>query len=154
MNTFRIYHVARHTAKHNYELDDHLYGSPIPKEVVDWPLEDPKLYLQQLGGELAMVEQALDDLQFLLNEKSCPCEVPKRPIITLEEADAYAFHKFHVRQFEYVEKLKYQLQSQSPLNISMNIPKAKRQFNILIAARNDLLVTIKRFTAYAENKKN
>ena len=150
---FRIYHVTRYVARHNYELDDKLYGSPLQKETVDWPLEDPSLYLQRLNGELSLVESSLDDLVFLMREKGWyDYEVPARPDISLEEADAYAYHKFHTRQFEYAEKLRYELQSLSPIDIDVNIPKAKRQFNILLAARCDILATIVRFTDYAQKK--
>lgn len=150
MNTFRIYHVSRHLAKHNYELDDRLYGSPLLKDEVDWPLENPKLYLQRLTSELSLVEVALDDLAFLMRENGYDCNVPEAPNFTQEEADAYAYHKFHTRQFEYVEKLRYQLQEHSPAEIEISIPKAKRQLSILLAARSDLIATIVRFTEYAK----
>lgn len=150
MNTFKIYHVSRHLAKHNYELDDRIYGSPLQKDEVDWPLKNPRLYLQRLKSELSLVEVALDDLAFLMRENGCPCEIPNPPKFTQEEADAYAYHKFHIRQFEYVEKLRYQLQEHSPAEIDIIIPKAKRQLNILLAARSDLIATIVRFSAYAD----
>lgn len=88
-----------------------------------------------------------------MRENGCPCEVAERPAITSEEADAYAFHKFHTRQFEYVEKLRFQLQHCSPADIPVNIAEAKQQYNVLVAARSDLLVAIIRFTNYGENKK-
>ena len=32
MTDFRIYHIARNTARHNYELDDRLYGNQNRKK--------------------------------------------------------------------------------------------------------------------------
>ena len=37
--------------------------------------------------------------------------------------------------------------------IHLNIPKAQRQFNVLLAAREDLLVTKVRFEEYLKNYK-
>lgn len=149
---FRIFHVTRHVAAHNYELDDKLYGTPEVKDKIDWPLEDPRLYLQRLKNDLMRVETALDDLSYLMRSKGFAYEVPERPSFTLEEAALHAFHKFHVRQFTYVEMLQYELQNRLPEQIfnDINISKAKRQFSILLAAREDLIVSIVRFSAYAE----
>ena len=38
MTDFRIYHVARNTARHNYELDDRMYGTPEQKSEEDWTI--------------------------------------------------------------------------------------------------------------------
>lgn len=150
---FRIYHVTRHVAMHNYELDDKLYGSPVAKTEVDWPLEQPKLYLQRLKRDLMRVETALDDLAYLMRSKGFACEVPEAPSFTLEEASTHTFHDFHdIRQFTYVELLQYELQDRLPEQIyDVNIPKAQRQFSVLMAAREDLIVSIVRFTAYADD---
>ena len=145
---FRIYHVSRHCAKHNFELDDRLYGSPLQKDVVDWALEDPKLYLKRVANELSRVETAIDDMTYLLREKGEEVTVPEAKEPSLEEADAYVFHKFHVRQFEYVEKLSYQLGTCPPNKMNLIIPKARRQLNVLLAAREDLLTTKVRFENY------
>ena len=147
---FRIYHVSRHCAKHNFELDDRLYGSPLQKDVVDWALEDPKLYLKRVANELSRVETAIDDMAYLLREKGEEVTVPEAKEPSLEEADAYVFHKFHVRQFEYVEKLSYQLGTCPPNKMNLIIPKARRQLNVLLAAREDLLTTKVRFENYIE----
>lgn len=148
---FRIYHVSRHLAKHNYELDDRLYGSPLQKNEVDWPLINPKLYLQRLKGETLRVTNAIDDMVFLLNENGASIILSEGgPTFTLEEADAHVFHKFHTRQFEYVEKLSFMLQSSSPAEIKLNLPKAHRQLNVLLAAQEDLAVTMIRFSHYLE----
>ena len=150
---FQIYHVVRKCAGHNFELDDRLYGSPIQEKDVDWTLENPKLYLKRVDSELRRVEMGIDDMAYLLREQGLEVFVPEMKIPTLEEADAHVFHKFHVRQFEYVEKLSHQLNSKAPDQISMIIPKAVRQYNVLLAAREDLLVTKVRFENYLKNYK-
>ena len=151
MAEFRIYHVVRNAAKHNYELDDKLYGSPLIKEEEDWVLKKPKLYIQRVKDELAKVKVAIEDVAYLMREKGEKVQIPEREDMTMEEADAYAYHKFHVRQFEYAEKLSQMLQSGAPEDIELNIPKARRQLNILLAAKKDLEATLVRFTAYAES---
>ncbi len=150
MNTteFKIYHVVRKCAAHNFELDDRIYGSPLQKTEVDWTLENPKLYLKRVANEMQRVEMAIDDMAYLLREKGEDVFVPEVKVPTLEEADAYVFHKFHVRQFEYVEKLSHQLGVKTPEDIQLIIPKAIRQLNVLLAAREDLIVTKVRFEAY------
>lgn len=154
MSEFRIYHVARNTARHNYELDDRLYGTPEQKSKVDWTIENAKgtaLYLQRVKAELNKLDTAIDDMAYLLRENGHPQKYDEKPgLPSLEAADAHVFHSFHVRQFEYVEKLSHQLQSMSPNDMELSIPKAKRQFNVLLAAREDLLVTLVRFTAYSK----
>lgn len=155
MNTteHRIYHVARKCAGHNFELDDRVYGSPLPKTGTDWPLENPELYLKRVDNELRAVETALDDVAYLLREKGQKVAIPEKKVYALEEADAYVFHKFNVRQFEYAEKLSSQLCSKMAEQINVKIPKARRQFNVLLAAREDLLVTKVRFEEYLKNYK-
>lgn len=148
MTEFRIYHVSRKCAGHNFELDDRLYGTPLQKTEVDWTLENPKLYLKRVANELCQVETAIDDMAYLLREKGEQVTVPEAYKPSLEEADAYVFHKFHVRQFEYVEKLSHQLEMMTPNDIDLKIPKARRQLNVLLAAREDLLVTQVRFENY------
>lgn len=147
---FRIYHVARKCAGHNFELDDELYGSPLQKTEEDWTLKSPKLYLKRIANELSRVETAIDDMAYLLREKGEPVTVPEAKKPSLKEADAHVFHKFHVRQFEYVEKLSHQLGSMTPDEIHLLIPKARRQLNVLLAAREDLLVTQVRFENYSK----
>lgn len=99
------------------------------------------------------VEIGIDDMAYLLREKGVEVFTPEVKIPTLEEADAHVFHKFDVRQFGYVEKLSHQLNSKAPDQISMIIPKAIRQYNVLLAAREDLLVTKVRFENYLKNYK-
>ena len=151
MADFRIYHVARNAAKHNYELDDKLYGAPLEKKEEDWAIKAPNLYIQRVKDELAKVNVAIEDVAYLMREKGVEVQIPERADMTFEEADAYAYHKFHVRQFEYAEKLSQMLQSKAPEEIELNIPKAKRQLSILLAAKEDLEATLTRFTAYAES---
>lgn len=154
MSEFRIYHVARNTAKHNYELDDRWYGSPLPKEgPEDWALAKPELYLKRVRAELNRIETAIDDLLYLLQEKGYKLEHPIVQVPSLEAANAHAFHRFHVRQFEYIEKLSQQLESKDPNMIDVIIPKAFRQLNVLLAAQEDLLVTQVRFSEYAMQKR-
>lgn len=151
MSEFRIYHVARNTARHNYELDDRLYGTPEQKSEEDWALKNAQLYIQRVKAELNKLDTAIDDLAYLLGENGYPQKYDEKPgLPSLEAADAHVFHSFHVRQFGYAEKLSQMLQSMSPKEIELNIPKAKRQFNVLLAAREDLLVTLVRYTAYSK----
>ena len=149
MAEFRIYHVVRNAAKHNYELDDRLYGTPLIKQEEDWAIKNPQLYIQRVKDEMAKVNIAIDDVAYLMREKGEAVQIQEKTI-TLKEADAYAYHKFHVRQFEYAEKLSQMLQSKSPEEIELNIPKARRQLNVLLAAKEDLEATLVRFTEYAE----
>lgn len=149
MAEFRIYHVVRNAAKHNYELDDRLYGTPLIKQEEDWAIKKPELYIQRVKDEMAKVSIAIDDVAYLMREKGEAVQIQEKTI-TLKEADAYAYHKFHVRQFEYAEKLSQMLQSKSPEEIELNIPKARRQLNVLLAAKEDLEATLVRFTEYAE----
>lgn len=154
MTDFRIYHVARNTARHNYELDDRMYGTPEQKSEEDWTIqnvEKAQLYIQRVKAELNKLDTAIDDLAYLLRENGHPQKYDEKPgLPSIEAADAHVFHSFHVRQFGYAEKLSQMLQSMSPKEIELNIPKAKRQFNVLLAAREDLLVTLVRYTAYSK----
>ena len=149
MAEFRIYHVVRNAAKHNYELDDRLYGTPLIKKEEDWAIKNPQLYIQRVKDEMAKVNIAIDDVAYFMREKGEAVQIQEKTI-TLKEADAYAYHKFHVRQFEYAEKLSQMLQSKSPEEIELNVPKARRQLNVLLAAKEDLEATLVRFTEYAE----
>ena len=36
MKEYKIFHVTRNLAKHSFELDDAIHGSPLPKENTDW----------------------------------------------------------------------------------------------------------------------
>lgn len=51
MNEYKIFHVTRNLAKHSFELDDAIHGSPLQKENTDWTLQQPDLYLQRLRSE-------------------------------------------------------------------------------------------------------
>lgn len=78
MTDFRIYHIARNTARHNYELDDRLYGTPEQKEEVDWTImnvEKAKLYIQRVKAELNKLDTAIDDLAYLLRENGPSSEI-------------------------------------------------------------------------------
>lgn len=151
-NEFRIYHVTRRLGHHNSMLDDALYGSPEKREP-DWAVTDPVLYVQRVKGELSRVNTALDDLIYVLREKGIAVSVPSsNDLPSLEEAHAHVFHRFQYRSFTYAEKIGHLLESHCPEDIELNISKAMRQRNMLIAAREDLMATLVRFTAYAENK--
>lgn len=69
MNEYKIFHVTRNLAKHSFELDDAIHGSPLQKENTDWTLQQPDLYLQRLRSERNRLEIALSDLQFVLRAK-------------------------------------------------------------------------------------
>ncbi len=150
---FRIYHVTRKVGHHNSMLDDALYGSPEAREP-DWTLTNPGLYIQRVKNELAKVNSGLDDVLYLLREKGYEVSNPQLTdnLPSLEDAHAHVFHRFHYRHFTYVEKLSHLLEDHSPEDIDLNYSKAMRQKNVLLAAREDLMATLVRFTAYAENK--
>lgn len=150
MSTFRIHHVSRHVAKHNFELDDRLYGSPMTKEEEDWVLKDPAKYLDQVEDELTVIRERIGDVVCIMISKGIKVLVPEEVVPTLEVADAYVFHKLHTRQFTYAEKLSQLLENKSPSEIELDVPKARRQLNVLLAAREDLLATKVRFEAYSK----
>lgn len=150
MSTFRIHHVSRHLAKHNFELDDRLYGSPVVKKEVDWVLRDPAKYLEQVEEELVVIRKRIGDLVCIYIAKGIHVLVPEEIVPTLEDADAHVFHKLHTRQFTYAEKLSQMLGNKSQSEIKLDVPKARRQLNVLLAAREDLLVTKVRFEAYSK----
>ncbi len=151
MTEFRIYHVTRMLAKHNYELDDELFGSPLEKAGRDWALDDPQLYIKRVQNELVKVNTAIDDLAYLLREKFNLTDiVPAEKTFSLEEATVYVFHKFHPRQFSYAEILSHKLETCTAEEIPVILQKAQRQLNVLLAARDDLNVTLVRFLAYAK----
>lgn len=149
---YRIYHVARRCADHNSALDDELYPSPEMEKKEDWTLKDPELYLQRVSGELSKLDAAIDDMAYLLRQKGVKVNLPERRKPSVEEADAHVFHYFYIRQFGYVEKLSHQLSYLAPEDIQLKISKAKRQLNVLLAAREDLLVTKVRFENYRDSK--
>ena len=121
MTEFQIYHVSRNTARHNYELDDRLYGTPEQKVEEDWTIknvEKANLYIQRVKAELNKLDTAIDDMAYLLRENGHPQKYDEKPgLPSLEAADAHVFHSFHVRQFGYAEKLSQMLQSMSPKEI-------------------------------------
>ena len=154
MNEYKIFHVTRNLAKHAFELDDALYGSPLQKneEEPEWALKDPELYLQRLRSELNKLEIELSDLQFVLRSKY-QIEFDNKPFdMTAEECDAHCYHKFHHRSFTYAEKISYWLQEKSPEEIDVNLPKARRQLNVLVAAIQDVNVSIVRYENFAKVK--
>lgn len=165
MAEFRIYHVARNAARHNSALDDALYGTPEPSPEKDWTLSNPRLYLKRIATEILKVDVAMDDLFYIMREKKLLSEEFLRDLTekkfidengnrtelkmpSLAISNAHAFHSFTVRQFEYVEKLSHQLQSQAPNEINVIQSKAERQLKVLIAAYKDLAATYVRFTEY------
>ena len=141
MKEYKIFHVTRNLAKHSFELDDAIHGSPLQKENTDWTLKDPDLYLQRLRSELNRLEIALSDLQFVLRSKYH---------MTAEECDAYCYHRFHQRSFTYAEKISYWLQEKTPEEIDVNLPKANRQLNVLLAAIQDVNVSIVRYENFSK----
>lgn len=152
MVEYKVFHVTRNLAKHAFELDDAIHGSPLPKENTDWALQQPDLYLQRLRTELARLEMALSDLQFVLRSKF-KMEFNEIPFnMTVEDCDAYCYHKFHQRSFTYAEKISYWLQNKSPEEMKIDLPKARRQVKVLEAAIFDTNVSIVRFQQYSIKK--
>lgn len=39
MDEYKLFHVTRNLAKHAFELDDAIHGSPLHKEVTDWAVK-------------------------------------------------------------------------------------------------------------------
>lgn len=148
MEEYKLFHVTRNLAKHAFELDDCIYGSPLPKEVTDWALKQPELYLQRLKNEKARLEMALSDLQFVLSSKYQLKFTEKVFDMTVEECDAYCYHKFNHRSFTYAQKISFWLQSEAPEEIEVNRAKAIRQLKVLEAAIEDVNVSIVRFESY------
>ena len=152
MNEYKIFHVTRNLAKHSFELDDAIHGSPLQKENTDWTLQQPDLYLQRLRSERNRLEIALSDLQFVLRAKY-QMELDNKPFnMEAEECDAHCYHKFHHRSFSYAEKISYWLQEKTPEEIKIDLPKARRQLNVLYAAIEDINVSIVRYELYIANK--
>lgn len=145
MEEYKLFHVTRNLAKHAFELDDAMYGSPLDKEVTDWAVKEPELYVQRLKTELSKLETVLSDLQFVMISKY-QMEFENKPFkMSEEECDAYCYHKFHHRSFTYAEKISYQLQCKTPEEIQTDKAKAMRQLKVLEAAIQDINVSIKRF---------
>jgi hypothetical protein len=132
MKEYKIFHVTRNLAKHSFELDDAIHGSPLQKENTDWTLKDPDLYLQRLRSKYQM---KFDNKSFNM---------------TAEECDAYCYHRFHQRSFTYAEKISYWLQEKTPEEIDVNLPKANRQLNVLLAAIQDVNVSIVRYENFSK----
>lgn len=150
MEEYKLFHVTRNLPKHAFELDDAIYGSPEQKEVTDWAVKEPELYVQRLKTELSRLEMVLSDLQFVMRCKY-NMEFSDRSLdMTDDECDAYCYHKFHHRSFTYAEKISYLLQSKTPEEIDTNKPKAMRQLKVLEAAIQDVNVSIKRFTKFCK----
>jgi len=70
--------------------------------------------------------------------------------MTAEECDAYCYHRFHQRSFTYAEKISYWLQEKTPEEIDVNLPKANRQLNVLLAAIQDVNVSIVRYENFSK----
>lgn len=148
MQEYKIFHVTRNLAKHAFELDDALYGSPLSKKEKDWALQNPELYVQRLKGELSSLETSLSNLQFVLACKENMEFDELDFCMTAEEVDAHCYHRFHHRSFNYAEKINYWLQSRVPEEIEINHAKAMRQLRVLEAAITDVNVSIVRFENY------
>ena len=153
MQEYSSFHVARHVAKHAFELDDEIYGAPLEKTERDWTLDKPELYLQRLKTELQMLEIEKGDLEFVLRSKY-RMEFAEQPFnMTEYECDSHIYHKFHNRSFTYCQKISFWLQSSTPEEIEINLPKARRQLNVLNAAIQDVNVSIVRYTKYINSRK-
>lgn len=145
---YTIYHVTRNLAKHAFELDDKVYGSPLDKRVVDWAVADPGLYVQRLKAEKSLLSARKDDLEYVMREKKIDFESVPLPEMTEAQADRHVYHKFHHRSFTYCEKVSYELQSKSPEHMQLIAPKAQRQLHALNAALEDVEASLVRYSAY------
>lgn len=153
MEEYKLFHVTRNLAKHAFELDDAIHGSPLPKEVTDWAVKNPELYVQRLRAELLRLEGLLSDLQYVMRNKF-QMEFDNKPFeMSEEQCDAYVYHKFHHRSFTYAEKISYWLGEKTPEEMDVKIPKAKRQLNVLVAAIQDVNVSLVRFSNYCKTIK-
>lgn len=145
--TYKIYHVTRNLAKHSFELDDALYGSPLEKKQKDWALEKPEKYLADLRAEYNLLESRLDDFVYVLSMNGIEASV-EIPEVNEKAADAYIYHRFTDRSFNYLEKIVFQLNGTNSDEINLNVPKAMRQLNAVKAALYDIKVSMIRFEAY------
>lgn len=152
MREYKIYHTTRNLAKHALELDDKLYGSPVLKDETDWPLIETDKYLSMLENERKFLIRGLEDLAYVLREHGNLVSYNLKTY-SKEDADAHIYHKFTRRTFNYIEKISTLLQSNSPDKIDVNVAKARRQLYAIIAALNDIDVSIIRFKEYALTKK-
>lgn len=149
---FRPHHTSRYLAKHALELDDKLYGSPNVKETIDRAISDPWNYIEELKKEKRTLIELREDVVCFANnycDGGEKFEAYKEPQITISQANAHVFHKFTVRSFTYASKIQSFL-STDYMQIKPNIPKLRRQLNVLDAALEDICVSILRFTKFAE----
>lgn len=151
---FKQYHVTRNLGKHALALDNRLYGSPMldEKEEDDWAVSDPEKYISLLYQEKKELQRSLEDMTYILKVKKIEMTYVLKSYST-QAADAHIYHLFTRRSFNYVEKIAYQLRSKAPDTIDLNVPKARRQLYAIIAALNDIEVSIVRFEAYAKSLK-
>lgn len=154
MEEYKLFHVTRNLAKHAFELDDAIHGSPLHKEVTDWAVKNPGLYVQRLTAEKLRLEALLSDLQYVMRCKNIQMELKNKPFdMNEEDCDAYIYHRFHHRSFSYAEKVSFWLQEKTPEDIDLIVPKAKRQLNALVAAIQDVNVSLVRYSNYYETAK-
>lgn len=148
---YKIYHVTRNLAKHSFELDDALYGSPLEKKEQDWAVVDPKKYLQKLKEEYDLLDNRLDDFMYVLRRKGLDIVI-NIPEPDKETADSHIYHRFTDRSFNYLEKIVYLLTTGNPDDIEINKPKAVRQVRAIEAALCDIKVSMTRFEVYAKSQ--
>lgn len=153
---YKIYHVTRNLAKHSFELDDKLYGSPLSKEKTDWAVDDPEKYLKDLQEEYDLLENRMDDFSYVMRQKGLGSIVDTIatyiPDMDIKTADYHIYHRFTDRSFNYLEKIVYQLGSDGVDGITLNVPKAIRQLNAIHAALYDIKVSMVRFAEYAKSQ--
>ena len=146
---YSIYHVTRNLAKHALELDDKLYGSPLPKDEIIWPLVKPERYLKELNAEKRLILDRVDDLVYVMRENGLDAEYHKVSM-DYETANLHVYHKFTYRSFHYIELIAEELRSKAPNEIQLNVPKAWRQLNVAQAALADIEANIVRYKEYAK----
>lgn len=148
--SYTVFHVIRNLSKHAAELDDKLFGAPVQKSQVDWPLLDPEKYLKDLKAEKDLLLSRLDDLTYVMRENNVRCSF-KITSFDEETAEEHCYHKFTQRSFHYIELISDQLKDQTPKNL--NVSKARRQLKVAVAALEDIDASIIRFTKYAKEIK-
>lgn len=147
---WREHHTSRYLAEKASKLDDKIYGSPIVEEKVDRVISDPWQYLKELREEKNVLRDLRSDVAYFSESSGGEkFEEYKDPQISIQEANAHVYHKFTLRSFTYASKIQSFL-SISYAQVKPNLPKIRRQMNVLDAALYDISVSIIRFEKYAE----
>ena len=111
-------------------------------------------FKEDLKEERDVMKEMLGDLQCILISHEIDSKYNLKNY-TLEQANLHVPHYFKFRDFTYAEKMSHLLRNWNPAKIPFNMPKGQRQYNVLLAAIEDLNAAIVRFEAFAKmmNKK-